>query len=93
LHLAVVNGLCYADLFDEKVLSTNLMGMGLACEHIYKNLSNEDKGSGLADVPQELLFVVESMRPQMGIFLKEFLLPQPNLLKFCDAIQQKAQKF
>jgi len=77
--MAVVNGLCYADLFDEKTLSTNLWVLGLSCERIYTNLESLDKlpdqptptiKTTLGNIPPELLDMAESVRPKMRIFLR-----------------------
>jgi hypothetical protein len=79
LRMAVVNGLCYADLFDEKTLSTNLWVLGLSCERIYTNLESLDKlpdqptptiKTTLGNIPPELLDMAESVRPKMRIFLR-----------------------
>jgi hypothetical protein len=75
--------LCFADLFDERILASNLWLLGLACERAFTNLESQDKDltkklpafhtPGGEQIPDELMEMAESVRPTMRVFLKDFV--------------------
>ena len=93
LRQAVVHGLCHADLFDERILATNLWLLSLAYERAFTNLESLDKTPliklpplftpGGEQIPEELMEMAESIRPSMRTFLKNLILKEKNdILKF-----------
>jgi len=96
LKMAVVHGLCYADLYFETLLENNLNILREASKRAYTNLHSMDlspeaevppvKTKKGEIIPGELMQMSEKVRPDMRIFLKSFLTSPTTLSP--EAIQK-----